>query len=244
MDLATTRSPQRYARIAGILYLVIIVAGIAGELFLRGPLVVSGDAAATAANIRASMPLWRLSIAGDLLMHMCDVGVMLAFYVLLRPVSRNLAMLAVLFNLIQTSVAVANKMTLLVPLFLLGDAPSLQSFSPAQREALSYVALRMHDYGFGFALIFFGLEILVVGYLIIRSGYFPKVLGALLQLAGVCYLVNSFALVLLPDLAPRLFPAIMLPPFVAESAMALWLLVKGVNLPKWEARAGGEGLTV
>lgn len=229
-------SPQVYARIGGLLYLIIIVAGAAGELLIRGPIVVSRDAAATANNIMASQFLWRAGIAGDLVMHMCDVGLMLVFYVLLRPVSRNLAMLVVLFNLVQTSVLVANKLNLMLPLFLLGDAEYLKAIPAQELQALSYVSLRTHDYGFGFGLIFFGAECIVAGYLIFRSGYLPKVLGILMQLAGACYLTNSFALILFPALASNLFPAIMLPPLVAELSMALWLLVKGVNLPKWTAR--------
>ena len=229
-------SPQLYARVGGLLYVIIILAGITGELFVRGSLVVSRDAAATAHNIMASPSLWRAGIAGDLVMHLCDVGLMLVFYVLLRPVSRNLAMLAVLFNLVQTAVLVADKLNLLLPLFLLGDADYLKAFSPAQLQALSYVSLRTHDYGFGFGLIFFGAACLVVGYLIFRSGYLPRAIGVLMQVAGVCYLANSFALVLSPALASKLFPAIMLPPFVAETSLALWLLFKGVDVTKWELR--------
>jgi hypothetical protein len=233
-------SPQTYARVGGLLYLIIIVAGISGELLVRGSLVVSGNAAATANNITASRSLWRIGIAGDLLMHMCDVGLMLIFYVLLRPVNRNLAILAVLFNLVQTAVLVANKLNLLIPLFLLGDAEYLKAFTAEQRQALAYVSLRTHDYGFGFGLIFFGVTCIVVGYLIVRSGYLPRVLGILMQIAGACYLINSFALVLSPPLASRLFPAILLPPFVAESSLALWLLLKGVDVTKWTARAGAS----
>jgi hypothetical protein len=231
-------TPQVYARIGGVLYLIIIAAGIAGQLFIREPLVVSGDAASTARNVAASQSLWRLGIAGDLVMHLCDVGLMVVFYVLLRPVSRNLALLAVLLNLVQTAMLVANKTNLLVPLFLLGDAPYLKAFTPEQLQALSYVSLRTHDFGFGFGLIFFGAECLVLGYLIFRSGYLPKSLGVLMQIAGACYLTNSFALVLYPPLASRLFPAVLLPPFVAEASLALWLLLKGVNLAKWSERGG------
>src|SRR5438067_799008 len=222
-DASADTSPQVYARVGGVLYLAIIAAGISGELVVRGPIVVSGDAAATARNLVGSSALWRAGIAGDLVMHLCDVGLMLVFYVLLKPVSRNLALVAVLFNLIQTAVLVANKLNLLLPLFLLGDAPYLTAFSQEQLQALSYVSLRVHDYGFGFGLIFFGAECLVVGYLIIRSAYLPKPLGVLMQLAGACYLTNSFTLVLYPQLASRLFPAIMLPPFVAELSLASWL---------------------
>jgi|KBSSwiS6_1023812.scaffolds.fasta_scaffold25036_2 hypothetical protein len=240
-DASADFSPQRYARVGGLLYLIIIVAGINGELFVRGSTIVSGDAAATARNLMTAQLLWRTGIAGDLVMHICDVGLMLVFFVLLRPVSRNLAMLAVLFNLIQTSVLVANKLTLLQPLFLLGNAEYLKAFTPQQLEALSYVSLRTHDSGFGFGLIFFGMECLVVGYLIFTSGYFPKTLGVLMQAAGVCYLTNSFALILAPALASRLFPFILLPPFIGELSMALWLLVKGVDLSRWPGRHESVG---
>jgi hypothetical protein len=189
-------SPLVYARVGGVVYLIIILAGISGELFVRGSLVVSGDAAATARNILASPWLWRAGIAGDIVMHLGDVVLMLVFYVLLRRVSRNLALLAVFFNLIQTAVLVANKLTLLVPVFLLGDAPYLTGFSRQQLQALSYLAIRLHDYGFGVGLIFFAAVCIVVGWLIYRSGYLPKWLGILMALAGICYLTNSFALLL------------------------------------------------
>jgi Domain of unknown function (DUF4386) len=230
-------SPQTYARIGGVLYLIIIVAGILGEIFIRGRIVVSGDAAATAHNIMASQSLWRTGIAGDLIMHVCDVPLMLIFYVLLRPVNRNLALLAVLFNLIQTAVMVANEIVLLVPLFLLGDAKYLQSVDPHQLQALSYVSLKLNDYGFGVGLIYFGFECIILGYLIFRSGYLPRFLGVLMPLAGLCYLTNSFALLLAPAVAAKLFPAILLPAFVAETSFCLWLLVKGVNVPRWREAA-------
>jgi hypothetical protein len=232
-DVASGISPQRYARVGGVLYLIIILAGMYGEIVARGSLVVSGDAAGTADNIIASRLLWRSGIAGDLLMHMCDVPLMLIFYVLLRPVSRSLALLALLFNLVQTCALVANKLNLLLPLFLLGDAQYLKAFTPQQLQALAYVSLRTHDYGFGVGLIFFGMTCLVLGTLIFRSGYLPKVLGILMLLAGVCYLANSFALILYPPLASRLFPFILLPPFIAELSLALWMLFKGVDVPTW-----------
>ncbi len=234
---ATETSPQNYARIGGLLYLVIIIAGALGELIIRGALVVPGNAAATASHILASQSLWRLGIAGDLVMHVCDVFVMWALYVLLRPVNRNLALLTLLLNLIQTAVLVANKVTLLVPLLLLGDADYLKAFDPAQLQAWSYVAIKLHDYGFGIGLIFFGCVCLVEGYLIRQSRYLPWLIGALMQLAGACYLVNSFALLLAPAFEGKIFPAILMPCLLAELSLALWLLVKGVNLAEWKKRA-------
>jgi len=232
---STGISPQHYARIGGVLYLIIIAAGLFGELFVRGSLVVPGNAAATATNIIQSRYFWRAGIAADLLMHICDVGLMLVFYVLLRPVNLNLARLAILFNLVQTCVLVANKLNLVIPLFLLGDAAYLKAFTPEQLQALAYVAIRTHDYGFAFGLIYFGVECVIVGYLIIRALYFPTALGVMMQIAGVCYAVNSFAVLLYPPVGTRLFPFILLPPFVAELSLALWLLVKGVDVRKWQA---------
>lgn len=229
-------SPQVYARIGGVLYLIIIAAGILGELFVRGTLVVAGDAAATATQIMAAPTLWRIGIAGDILMHVCDIPLMLIFYLLLRSVNRNLALLALLFNLIQTAVLVANKLLLLVPLFLLGNADYPKAFAPDQLQALAYLAIRVHSYGFGVGLIFFGFTCLVVGYLVFRSGYFPWILGILLQLAGLSYLTNSFALLLAPTFAARISPAILLPAFIGELALCLWFLLKGVNGEQWENR--------
>jgi len=229
-------SPQVYARIGGAAYLIIIVAGSIGEMFIRNTIIVSGNAAATASNIAASPLLWRIGIAGDLLMHLCDVIVMLVFYVLLKPVNKNLAMLAVLFNLIQTAVLVANKMNLLMPLFLSGSEDYLKAFDPHQLQALTWLSIKAHGFGFGIGLIFFGFTCLIEGYLIFTSGYLPRILGVFMQIAGLCYLVNSFALILAPAFANRIFPAILLPSFIGELSLCLWLLVKGVNMSKWKER--------
>jgi hypothetical protein len=118
-------APQIHARIGGVLYLVIIVAGLFGEMFVRNSLVVSGDAAATANNIMGSELLWRIGIAGDLIMHVCDVPLMLILYLLLRPVDRNLALMALLFTFVQSAAMVATKLNLFAPLSLLGNAAYL-----------------------------------------------------------------------------------------------------------------------
>ena len=237
MTSSFERSPQRGARLAGVLYLAIILLGLFGELVVRGTLVVPGDAAATAAKIAASPLLWRAGIAGDLLMHVCDVPVILIFYWLLRPVSKNLALLATLFNLVQTAVLVLNKLTLLVPMFLLDDVETLKAFSAQQLDALSYVAIEAHGYGFAIGLVFFGFACLVRGHLIVRSGFFPRTLGWLLQIAGLSYLTNSFALLLAPSFAAAIFPGVLVPAFIGELSICLWLIVKGVDERQWALRS-------
>ena len=232
------RSPQFYARLGGLLYLAIIGLGIFGELFVRETFVVSGDATATTNTILRSPLLWRSSIAGDLLMHVLDIPVILILYLLLRPVSESLALLATFFNLVQTAVLAANKLILLVPLFLQEDVGYLKAFSPEQLHALSYLAVKAHGYGFGIGLIFFGFACLVRGYLIVRSGFLPKFLGIFILIAGLSYLTNSFALLLAPSFAASIQPGILVPAFVGELSLCLWLIVKGVNAGQWEQWAG------
>jgi hypothetical protein len=224
-------SAKKLARIGGIIYLIIIVSGLFGEIFVRNKIIVEGDPAATALNIMASPMLWRFGIAGDLLMQVCDVPLIVIFYILLRPVNKNLALLNLSFNLIQTAVLVVNKLNLLMPMFLLEDAEYLKTVDLAELQTLSYLFIKLHNYGFGVGLIFFGFVCIVEGHLIVKSTFFPRAIGRLMQLAGICYLVNSFILVLYPALSSMI---ILLPCFVAELALALWMVVKGVDEIRWK----------
>ncbi len=230
-------SPRVVCGIGGVLYLVIIAGGLYGEAFIRNRLIVPGDAAATAANIESLKSLWRFGIAAEFFMLACTTALALVLYVLLRPVSRDLALLAVFFNLVSIAVEAVNEQHLVAALFPLGGAAYLRAFEPAQLHAMASLSLASYGYGFGISLIFFGCECLVVGYLIFRSGYLPRTVGVLMQVAGACYLANSFALLLDPGFASRIFPAILVPAFVGESSLCLWLLVKGVDAGKWSARA-------
>jgi hypothetical protein len=233
-DRSVEASPQIYARIGGALYLFIIVAGLFAEAFVRDKLTVSGDAAATAANIMASTLLWRISIAGELIMLVCAVALALILYVLLKPVSKNLALLAAFFNLVEIAADCANKANLFAALSFLGSADYLKAFEPQQLHALAYLALKSHTYGYNISLIFFGVTCFIWGYLIFKSGYFPKILGVLLIIVSACYLTNSFAWLLAPKFANMIFPAILVPAFIGESSLCLWLIVNGVNVPKWK----------
>jgi hypothetical protein len=235
MTSQKVRSPQVYAHIGGVLYLIIIIAGLVDEVFVRGSLIVPGDVAATAYKIMGSELLFRGGIVGDLIMHVCDVPLTLILYVLLRPVSKNLSLLAAIFSLLQTAVLIANKLNLVAVLLVLGR-DYRTAFDQHQIQGLVSLYLRLHEFGFGIGLIFFGVSCLVVGYLTYKSGYLPRALGVLHAIAGLSYLVNSFALLLSPALAGKMFPAILLPGFIGELAMCLWLLIKGVNVLKWDER--------
>lgn len=207
--------------------------GFCAETFVRNKLFVSGDANATANNIIHAEFLWKIGITADLIMQICDLPVMIILYYLLRPVSKKLALLNLSFNLIQTAVLVANKLNLLAALFFLGDAEYLKSFTPDQLHTLSYLSIKLHDFGFGIGLIFFGFVCLLEGYLIFRSVYFPKTIGVLMTVAGICYLSNSFILILAPQFSSI---ALLMPCLLAELSLSLWLIFKGVNLSVWKQK--------
>lgn len=226
--------PQPYLRLAGLAYLANIALGLAGEVLVRGTMVVPGDGLATAAHIAQSPGLWRLGLAGDLLMQLLDVPLIVVFHLLLRPVSPTLALMSTLFNVVQTAILAVNKLAMLAPLLLVTGLGT----PPAMLGPLTALWVQLHAHGFGIGLIFFGVTCLLRGWLIVRSGFLPRRLGLLLMAAGAGYLVNSFALLLAPPLAARLFPWVLMPAFVGELALSLWLLIRGVDEPAWRARPG------
>lgn len=237
-DYSVETSPQVYARIGGVLYLLIIGLGIFGEAFVRNRIVVSGDPAATAANITSMESLWRFGLAAEFFALICTITLAMIYFVLLKPVSKELNLLATFFRLVSIVVEAVAALCLVAALFPLGNAASLKAFTPEQLYALASLAIKTHSYGFSISLLFLGCTFLIHGYLIFKSGYLPKALGILIQVAGVCYLTNSLALILYPAVANQVFLAILVPVFVAELSLCLWLLVKGVNIRKWKERVG------
>jgi hypothetical protein len=231
---------RKTARVAGVLYLIIIAAGIWAFFVVRSNLIVPGDATATANNVMASEGLFRASIAADLVMIMSDVALALAFYVLLKPVSRSLSLLAAFFRLAQAANLGINVLNLFFGLQLLKGASDVIALSADQLHDLALFFFNAHGVGYTISLLFFGFSILILGYLIFKSGYLPKILGILLIVASLGYLVDGFANVLLinyADYADILGTVVFGPALIAELAVALWLLIKGVRVKEWRERA-------
>lgn len=222
------------ARIGGVLYVIIIAGGIFAEAYVRNRLVVPGDIAATAATILANEGLWRVGIATNMVMLMCAVPLAMILYVLLRPVNRPLALLAAFFNLVSIAIEALGNLNLVSALHLVEGSNYLSAFEPQQLQGLAYLSIQLHGACYNISLVFFGLNCLFWGILIYRSRFFPRIIGLLLVLCAICYVVNSFSWLLAPGLAATLFPVILLPCLVAELALCLWLLVKGVDVVQWE----------
>lgn len=229
-------SPQLLARLGGVLYLAIIAIGIFAQVFVRNRILVAGDAMATAANLRTNEALWRWGIAAELLGMICVVVLLLVWVVLLSPVSRQLTMLAVLFDIVAHTVQVAGLMELVAVLFPLASAPYLAAFTPEQLAALARMSARGHGHGFGISLLFSGCFFVVAGYLIRKSGYLPRVVGVLYQLAGVGYIANTLALIVAPAWSGKVMIAVAPPVLVGEVSLAIWLLVKGIDPEHWNRR--------
>lgn len=240
-DRTLETSPRLKARIAGALYIVIIGLALFAPFPVAPSWLTRGDVAATVAKISASKSLYSLGGAAELIVNACDTGVALIFYELLKPVSRSLSLLALLFRLAFVAIASVNVLNHFAPLLLMSGAEYLTAFNPDQLRALEVTFLKLHTIGFDIALVFFGFHCVVVGYLFFKSAFFPRILGALLAIAGLGYLTNSFTSFLSPAFAAHLSPYTLVLG-VGEILLPLWLLVVGVNPERWKEQANAAGM--
>jgi hypothetical protein len=223
------RSPVHLARIAGFCYLLVIVTGLFSEVFVRQALFVNGNTLATAKNIIDQEPLFRLGFVADMINFIVGLPCILIFYLLFKRVKKSLALLALFFAIIQTAIAALNLIHQLSPLLLLSGDSYLDVFSHEQLAALSVYNLQLQSQGYAIGLSFFGCYCLIIGYLIFYSEFLPRTLAVLYALAGIAYLLNSFIMFLSHGFANPLFPYVLIPAFVGELSLTLWLLIKGVN---------------
>lgn len=223
-----------YTRLAGWLYLFIILAGGYVELFVRGRILVAGDAGATAHNLTTFESLWRFGFGAEITMWVFSIFTMVVLYVLLRPVNGTLALVALIFNVMDTAIEALNAtLCNFAALFFANGGGALAAFTHQQLAALAVFVLRLHEYGFGAGLLFFGFVLIINGYLMARSTYFPRWLGIVAAAGGACYALNSYGLFVAPALQDAAFPFILLPSLVAELTISLWLIVKGVDVERW-----------
>jgi len=228
------------ARVTGVLYLIIIVCGLFSEVYVRSGLIVRGDAVATASHITASELLFRFGFVSDVIVFLCDVAVAVLLYVLLRPVSKTLSLMAAGFRLTGTAIYGVNLLNYFAAVLLLSGADYLVVFEPGQLHALALLFLEIHRHGYDLGLVFFGLHCLVLGYLLFKSDYFPKILGVLMVLASLGYLVGSFTLFLFPEYQTAIAP-VYVAPLIGELSLCLWLIIKGVRIQPGVSAESGPG---
>jgi hypothetical protein len=226
-------SAQRYTRAAGVMFLISFLAGSFGEYYVPSKLIVAGNAAATASNIVNHDTLFRLGFAAYLLEALCDVALSLVLYVLLRPVNRNLALLSAFFGLISTALfAVCEMFFFSAPMLV--NSPVFASIPREQLEALVYFLVRIYASGAALFMVFYGSAELIRGYLLYRSGYFPRFIGVLVAILGVAFVIKNFTLVLAPAYSSDL---LLLPAPITVLVLTVWFLTKGVDVDEWNRRS-------
>jgi hypothetical protein len=226
------------ARTVGTLYVVIAVLAAFAEFYVRGGMIVSHDASKTAANILANQQLYRAGGVADIVVLACDVAVAILLYALFKHVGRTVALLAAAFRLSLVAVNGAAIVAHFAAIMLLRGDMGLAAFQPQQLQALALFALKLHSTAFSIAIVFFGIHCILAGYLIYRSGFIPRIFGALWMLAGTIYLLHSIVDLLAARLPGSFADILLLVAGISELSLAPWLLIAGVNPARWEAKAG------
>ena len=223
--MATKHSPapsSLLARSAGFFYLLTILTGIL-SLYMSGHLVVLDNAASTATNILSHENFFRAGFVADAVMTTCYIIVTALFYRLFQHTNRTISLAAAFFSLVGCAMMAVSLLS--YPAFLLVLKSSADTFSTEQLQSLALLAFGCFRRAYGTGLIFFGVYCLLIGLLIIKSGFIPRVIGFLMVLAGLGWLTYLW-----PPLAATMEPYNLLPGLIGEGALALWLMVKGTGV--------------
>jgi hypothetical protein len=229
----TVVTSQRNAAIAAGIGLLIMTVAAIFATFVHDSVLVSGDAASTANNILANELQFRLSILSFLFVIVLDVIVAWGLYVVFRPVNRNLSLLAAWFRVVYAAVFLVTILNLGNALRLLHSADTLVVLETVQLQAQALLALNAFSDGWAFALSVFGLHLIVLGYLVFKAGFMPKMLGALLVIAGLGYMFDSITGFLFPDFGVTVGQLT----FIGELLLAFWLVIKSARAKNWEKLA-------
>lgn len=232
MERIAETSLRFRARMAGAFQLLESLTATFGQVIILGRLVVSDNAAATAANILGHERLFWLGFASSLVAVVFHIVYALLFYDLLKPVNRRVSLLALLVLLVASAIQAVTGLLYLAPLLILQGGSSDSAFTPAQLQALALVFLKLNAYALNVHLVFFGLWCVLTGYLIFRSAFLPRVLGVLLVISGLGWLIYLF-----PPVAHPLFPFIAAASALGEIPVEFWLMVRGVNAQRWKEQA-------
>ncbi len=229
-------SPRLKARIAGVVYLLFFLTAISVAFFM-GKLVVSGDAATTAHNILTHEPFFRLTLLTNLVSIACYIALAALLYHLFKPVNRSLSLVAAFLSLGGCGMLIVGSFCQVVPLVVLGGSKYLSVFNAQQLQALAYMFLGFTDQATNLSLVFFGPFDFLIGYLIFRSTFLPRILGVLMMLAGLGWLAF-----LAPPVANHLSLYIESFGILAEALLMLWLVVMGVNAERWKEQVSAAGM--
>ena len=222
-------SPKSYCRAVGIFLVLTMFAGAFGEMYVPS-VIMAGDAATTAVQLRSNEGLFRLGFAAYLVEAFSDIVLAWLFYVLLKPVNRELALLSAFFGLVSTLLfAVTQMFYFSAPMFLKGSR-YLTGFSPDQLDAFASLFILLYGGLSGLTFLFYGTAWMIRGYLTFKSGYLPRFLGILMVAAGLGFAAKTITYVLVPIYSSDF---LLMPMFLLVVVLAFWMLARGVDLGKW-----------
>lgn len=229
-------SPRATARMAGVFQFLEGLTATYGQVLVFGGLIVSGNAAATAANILGHQRLFWLGFASSIIGIVCHLVWALLMYELFKPVSRRISLFALLVIVVGCAVQALTVVFYLAPMLVLHSGNSLAALSSDQLHALAYVFIRLNGYTFNTYLVFFGLWCFLIGTLIFRSTFMPRILGVLLCISGIGWMMYLVPPVAMPLFMPYLAGA----SAIGELPLLFWMLVMAVNAEKWHAQAAAS----
>jgi len=235
LNLIADLSQRKAVTVLRFLYIIWFVVGPFSIMYVPDTLIVAGDATTTANNIMANELLWRMGIAGSLITQITQILVVLVLYKLLKPVSKNHALLMVVFALVGVPMAMLNTLNRIAALLLLNGADYLKVLGVDQLYAQMMFFLDLNEQGMLIATIFWGLWLFPLGYLVYKSGYFPRILGVWVMMGGFGYaLLDSFTQLLLPNYAnyEAILSPVVLLLTIGEILFAGWVLLKGAKIPE------------
>ena len=224
------------ARIAGVIYLAMVIVAPFSLIYVPSKLIVRGNALATADNILAHETMFRLSIFGDLIGHVIFICLAVALYRLLSNVNKTWAILMVSFVLVSAAVGFLNALNNIAAVILFRGGEFLDVIDKTQRDALGMLFVRLHSQGEFISEIFWGVWLFPFGLLVYRSGFLPRLLGVWLIVACFAWIALSITALFFPSHYGAAFTWLQ-PAFFAEMAIMLWLLIRGANLSALPAEA-------
>lgn len=235
-------SPLVLARVVGILALVGIVTGAFDIGYVRNTLIVDGSVSETIHNIAAHETLFRMGFTAHIVLLLCNIPAEIIAFILLKRVNLIIAAVAMGCGLVGTAIESLDMLNAYVPLKLATEASAISAFSPEQLQSLSYLSLQLQNTGLLISFVFYGLDEMLTGFVVFRSGFLPRIVGILLGISGFCYFTDGFVSFISPALQARLLPYLLFPCPVGEGLFALWLAIKGLNVEKWRARTEKPGV--
>lgn len=220
---------KKTARIAGAIYLSMVITGPFSLIYVPGKLIVRGDATATAANVLAHDTMFRFAIAAGLFGQVIFICLAIALYRLLSDVSKDWARLMVGFVLVSAAVGFLDELNNLGARILFHGGDFLSVFDKTQLDALGMLFIRLHGQGIMIAEIFWGLWLFPFGLLVFRSGFLPRFIGVWLMINCFGYVILSMTSLFFPAYNDKLFVWLQ-PVLFGELAIMLYLLIKGARV--------------